>query len=75
MLVYLGSNTALRASRSRRAVQSPQSPGGPVMSHEPWGNELNPTEVDGGVPQTVTADGTDETYFDEVRDYDLGEGD
>jgi hypothetical protein len=45
------------------------------MSYEPWGNELNPTEIDNGLPQTATADNTDDTYFDEVRDYDLGEGD
>ena len=47
------------------------------MSHEPWSSELNPNEVE-SVPQVgVLSDGTEETVFDyeDVRDYDLGEGD
>lgn len=49
------------------------------MSHEPWRTELNPGETDcTAVEQTsILSDGSEETVFDyeDVRDYDLGEGD
>jgi hypothetical protein len=49
------------------------------MSHEPWHSELNPSEADCTTvePASAVADGSEETVFDweDVRDYDLGEGD
>ena len=48
------------------------------MSHEPWGSESNPNEADCAVePTSAVSDGSEETVcdFEDVRDYDLGEGD
>jgi len=48
------------------------------MSHESWHNTPNPTEADYTVePTGAVTDGSEETVcdFDDVRDYDLGEGD
>ncbi len=49
------------------------------MSHEPWRSEMQPSDADcTAVEQAnVVADGSEETVFDweDVRDYDLGEGD
>jgi hypothetical protein len=49
------------------------------MSQESWRNVENPNETDCcDVQETdLVADGSEETIFDyeDVRDYDLGEGD